>query len=191
MIHQLSKNSLLVRGDIGKGKPATTNLPSIGHRYGKVVQKDAFNAKSLLNYDSAEENENPYKTQTRQSNSLERVLPAKDYPRRFAHIRRSVNLPRKNSTLAVAKQTLKKDASLEEVCHGKRNRPITPIKTLINGEFGNKAEQHFVSKSKEFFLLVSPHLINTLTCGGRNEEIISLPNTCKTQSQRSRLSRRQ
>ena len=55
MIHQLSKNTLLVKGDIGKGKPATMNLPAIGHSYGKVVQKDVFDAKRLINYDSGEE----------------------------------------------------------------------------------------------------------------------------------------
>ena len=45
---QKSKNTLLVRCEIGKSKPATIALPAADFAYGKACERDEFNAKMVL-----------------------------------------------------------------------------------------------------------------------------------------------
>ena len=46
----MHKNILLLKDEVGKTKPVTRDLPEITHRYGKVIEKDKFNAKACLDW---------------------------------------------------------------------------------------------------------------------------------------------
>lgn len=131
------KNQLLVRSDVGCAKGSVRDLPSPDHRYGYKIKKDKESAGSLL---SSWQMHSPTKAPLVQKdyNKMNKLGAVSKItkPKQVKNFREKHNFTIKDSRnrLKYAKRL-----PSEEFVYGIPNKPSTPIKNLVQFEYGNKA----------------------------------------------------
>ena len=136
------KNCLLVKSGVGQPKPFTHDLPAINHTYGKKNRPDHFNAGSLL---SSWNNHATSLTEIRAQdfskiNKIALLKKVTD-PKSLKEMRKDldVKVKARYESRPRGLQELSKNV-LVSTLFGKKNRPSTPIKGLICGDYGTATE---------------------------------------------------
>lgn len=144
------KNPLLVKNDIGKSKPFTHDLPSDDHVYGKELKRETYGAGALTSdWQLSKPN---YRTEThRDFQKLNKVslrcgvTSPKDVKqfRMNTDIRIKKKFGKPTNLSALNTIASAQDLSPAKKPYGRPNRPQTPLKGIINGTYGNEAEQEY------------------------------------------------
>lgn len=133
-----SKNILLNKAPVGKGKIATFDLPvNPAHVYGKLNKKDAFCAGQLMT-SWAEQQEVTQVSGERDYRKMNKMAIAKgiadakgvDQFRRDVDVRKAV---RRQDQAAPVTERIAVDT------YGKKNRASTPIKGIMQGDYLTEA----------------------------------------------------
>ena len=149
-------NVLLVKTGVGQSKPATHDLPSQGHIYGKKNIADKFNAGSLVSSwndhtQTVVENQiQDYRKVNKLAlkNKVTDAKGLKDF--RKDHDFKKVE---RYETRPIGNRDIKNELATKSF--GKPNRPSTPIKGVICGTYGDEQTQLFEEKLLQRRKLVS------------------------------------
>ena len=153
-----STNYLLVKDDIGRGKPATRDLPQHGFAYGAPNKPDPVGVGGLTSQWRTHKQQ-PAKTandvdyaRLNRLATKNRVTTARDSYNFRQAARGTVALPDKTSpnTHHNRRQSYQPMQMSEPVNpFGMPNRPSTPIRTVICGTYGNAAEYDQLNRNAQ------------------------------------------
>ena len=170
-----SKNYILAKGEVGQTKPPTRDLPAQDHAYGKAMPKDKFGAKDVLTSwnmgvrTEKKEKELDYRKLNKMA--LQQRVSSARALQRFRKDNEVLRVPRYDQKLT-GKEVF---CEAEGANYGRKNRPPTPIKDVVNNEFGTAASQA-LAEHQEFLAKVSPPPQANAKCSNAKPSRPSAPN---------------
>lgn len=137
-----SKNVLLVRDEVGKGKPSCYNLPPPGHAYGRSDPPDAEGAREVIKKWVAHQPMPDKLSDLQDIRKINKMATQKGVvnAKQLAEFRKENDVRLTPRSGAIGIPMTIPSAHNASYTYGRKGKPSTPITSVIGGQFAIQSE---------------------------------------------------